>query len=172
MAVHHLLASRQAGCDPNDPYCDGGWYYSETGYIIRWVIVAVLIGLVLLFLIGGYLHAQRRMKNNLPPLRYHSWLVSRRQRERFFPPRPQVYYHHAPYGYQHGGYQHGQAVPLNTYGPAPPAYGEHEWVPPYQPPQGGSKVDPDQNYQHHNNGGSSSLNPYPAQLNRAASPMR
>jgi hypothetical protein len=31
-------------------------------------------------------------------------------------------------------------------GPAPPGYYENDYVPPYAPPQGSSKVDPDQRY--------------------------
>lgn len=61
-------------------------------------------------------------------------------------------------------YGHGAAVPLNTYGPPPPAYGENDYVPPYAPPQGGSKVDPDQNYPHqpHYQPGSGPSQPAPA----------
>lgn len=70
-------------------------------------------------------------------------MVGRRQRAlypQFFPQQTQVYYHRTPYG-------HGQAVPMNNYGPAPPTYAEHDYVPPYEPPQGGTKVNPDQNYE-------------------------
>lgn len=38
-------------------------------------------------------------------------------------------------------------MPLNQYGPPPPAYGENDYVPPYAPPQGGSKVNPNQTFQ-------------------------
>lgn len=73
----------------------------------------------------------------------HQFLVGRRQRAQYphlFPASPRVFYHHAPYG-------HGPAMPMNNYGPPPPAYGENDYVPPYAPPQGGSKVNPDQSYQ-------------------------
>jgi len=67
------------------------------------------------------------------------WLVSRRQREQYFPSQSTVHYHQTPYGHGHG-------VPLQNYGPPPPAYGEHDYVPPYAPPQGASKANPDQTY--------------------------
>jgi len=120
----------------------------QTAFIIKWVITGLVVLGLLLFFVGGYFHAQRRMKKGLPPLRYHKWMVPRRQRERFFPPSQRVYYHQAPYG-------HGPAMPLQNYGPPPPAYGEHDYVPPYAPPQGGSKVNPDQSYEHNQQSGPS-----------------
>lgn len=50
---------------------DGWWYYSETAFIIKWVVTAVIVLALILFFVGGYFHAQRRMKKGLPPLRYH-----------------------------------------------------------------------------------------------------
>ena len=43
----------------------------QTAFIIKWVITALILLALALFFIGGYLHAQRRMKKGLPPLRYH-----------------------------------------------------------------------------------------------------
>lgn len=130
----------------------------QTAFIIKWVVTAVIVIGLLAFFLGGYFHAQRRMKKGLPPLRYHRWMISRRQREQWFPQQNQrVYYHNAAYG-------HGPAMPLNNYGPAPPAYGENDYVPPYAPPQGGSKVNPDQSYQQpgYNQPGSGPSQPAPA----------
>lgn len=39
--------------------------------IIKYVIFAVFMGIFLLWFIGGYIHAQRRMKKGLAPLAYH-----------------------------------------------------------------------------------------------------
>jgi len=44
---------------------------TQTAYIIKWVITAVVLVALLLFFVGGYFHARRRMKKGLPPLRYH-----------------------------------------------------------------------------------------------------
>lgn len=155
---------------------DPGLTLQQTAFIIKWVVTAVIVVALLAFFLGGYFHAQARMKKGLPPLRYHrvcvfltthfsaafanfclQFLVPRRQRERFFPPSPRTYYHNQPYG-------HGPAMPLNSYGPPPPAYGENDYVPPYAPPQGGSKVNPDQSYHQpgHNEPGSGPSQPAPA----------
>lgn len=94
------------------------------------------------------------------------FLVPRQQRERFFPPSPRVYYHNTPYG-------HGQAVPLNPYGPPPPAYGENDYVPAYAPPQGGSKVNPNQGFEQTSLGnGGQNVYSGPSQPPRAAGVYR
>ena len=60
--------------DINDGWDDDRdyyWGYSPTAAIIKWTIVGVIVILICLWLIGGYFHAQRRMKKGLPPLLYH-----------------------------------------------------------------------------------------------------
>lgn len=112
---------------------------------VRYAIIGVLFALILLYFIGGYYHARRRLSRNLPPLPYHRWMVRSRLRGPVYahamPTYQQPYYsqaqgYHAPQGSQGGGYA-----------PPPPAYGMHEAPPPvYQPPAGGSKVAADQHY--------------------------
>lgn len=68
------------------------------------------------------------------------FLVPRRQRAQFFPP-PNL-----PFYPQQGVYRP-QEFPLQAYPPPPPAYNAENYAPPqYQPPEGGSKVNPDQDY--------------------------
>ena len=43
----------------------------EIVFIIRWVIVGALVLLIVSLVIFGRVHAKNRMKNSLPPLRYH-----------------------------------------------------------------------------------------------------
>lgn len=43
----------------------------QTGYIVKWSIIAGLILVIGLFLLLSYLHAQRRLRKGLAPLRYH-----------------------------------------------------------------------------------------------------
>lgn len=43
----------------------------QTGYIVKWIVFFVLVGIMLLWIVGGYFHAQRRMKRGLPPMAYH-----------------------------------------------------------------------------------------------------
>ncbi|CZT19468.1 uncharacterized protein RCC_05319 [Ramularia collo-cygni] len=120
--------------DDYDDYNDS-WYWSDTGYTVRYVIVFVILTALLLFFLGGYLHARKRMKKGLQPLSYHRWMVKSRYRQ------PQ-YYQNAPPP---------QGYPMYAYPPAqqevPPAYYQHAPPPPaYSPPEGASKAMADQNW--------------------------
>ncbi|KIW65633.1 hypothetical protein PV04_07875 [Phialophora macrospora] len=126
--------------------------YNPTAYAIKWAIIAAIFLIFSLYFVGGYLHAKRRMKRGLPPLAYHRWLVTRRQKAAFANQHPQYagqfsFYraqqaHAGPGGY---GSAHGQTYQMGGMygGPPPPAYNEPEYVPPYTGP---NKVDPDQRY--------------------------
>jgi len=50
----------------------------QTGMAVRYSIVVILFGAILLYFVGGYFHAKRRVRKGLPPLRYHRWMVNRR----------------------------------------------------------------------------------------------
>ncbi|KAL8632361.1 hypothetical protein Q9189_001933 [Teloschistes chrysophthalmus] len=114
---------------------DGNWWYSGTAEAIKWAIVAGIFFAVLLFFIGGYIHAKRRVRKGQQPLAYHRWLLRRSQRTRYPPARP--YYN-----------PHGNPYEMNAYPPPPPAYNSNEMPPPpmYEPPAGASKANPDQHY--------------------------
>lgn len=43
----------------------------QTGYIIKWSVIAALILVVGLYLLLSYLHAQRRLRKGLTPRKYH-----------------------------------------------------------------------------------------------------
>ena len=102
---------------------------------IRYAIVALAFGILLLYFVGGYAHARRRMKKGLPPLAYHRWMVNRRLQ-----PSYGMRYAQPHYG-QNQGYQ------MENFAPGPPAYHNEEAPPPvYQPPQGSSKVMADQSF--------------------------
>ncbi|CEJ88869.1 hypothetical protein VHEMI04893 [[Torrubiella] hemipterigena] len=58
-------------------YCDGFWC-SQTGFIVKWCLAGALVLIVLLWTVGGYLHARSRIRKGLPPLAYHRCLVGRR----------------------------------------------------------------------------------------------
>ncbi|KAL8724552.1 MAG: hypothetical protein Q9181_006775 [Wetmoreana brouardii] len=116
--------------DLDDGYDDdGNWWYSDTAEAIKWAVVAAIFLAVVLFFVGGYFHAKRRIRRGQPPLPYH-----RRMR---YPPAQQFTF----YRHQQGPYE------MNPYPPPPPAY--HNDMPPppqYEPPQGASKANPDQSY--------------------------
>ena len=114
------------------------------------------------------MHARRRARKNLTPLRYHAWMLRRSTRG------PRYYYQNGQqpmynngqsnYNQQQNPYYGQQAQHPDAYGmqnsnfaPPPPAYQAGDAPPPvYQPPQGGSKVAADQNYQEVRSGGGES----------------
>ncbi|KAH0269993.1 hypothetical protein KCU84_g19733, partial [Aureobasidium melanogenum] len=60
MAPSHLLSKRD--CDyPDDPNCndDYDWWWSGTGYGVRYAIIALIFIGIALLLFGAYFHAQR-----------------------------------------------------------------------------------------------------------------
>ncbi|KAF1932307.1 uncharacterized protein M421DRAFT_1952 [Didymella exigua CBS 183.55] len=123
---------------------DGGFWYSEKGMIIKWTILGSLFGLFMLWLVGGYVHAKRRLKAGKPLLAYHRFLVSWQERKRYGQegtPQNHFTFYNAqnPYTAQ-PPYQQRQdgswAEPPPLYnGDAPPVYGA---------PPGASKVSADQ----------------------------
>ncbi|KAF6225324.1 hypothetical protein HO173_012809 [Letharia columbiana] len=134
-----MLGKRQTNTDGfvnNDNDDDDTWGYSTTGVAIKWAVVGALLILLVLWLVLGRMHAQRRMRRGQRPLIYHRILVPRPQGARFYPqPR---YASHGP-GWGGEGYQM-QAYP-------PPAYNTDHVPPPvYQPPDGGSKTNPHQDW--------------------------
>ncbi|KAI9806908.1 MAG: hypothetical protein M1833_002566 [Piccolia ochrophora] len=119
-----------------DYYDSRGWYYSATAVAVKWGVLAAIVVVIFAFFVFAYLHAQRRMKKGLPPRRYHRWFVSRRQLQRFEPPRP------APHD-QFSFYQAGPGYNMQPM--PPPAYNPNFAPPPtYQPPEGSSKTNPSQ----------------------------
>ncbi|KAI9886188.1 MAG: Vacuolar protein sorting-associated protein 8 [Watsoniomyces obsoletus] len=130
------------------------WYYSPAAMAVKWAVLAGILLFFFGFFVGGYLHAQRRMKKGLPPMAYHrvrrhvrvetvneltwyQWLVPRRQRAQFEPHLWQSQNQFSFYQAQDGGY--------NMHPVPPPAYNPNMAAPPlYQPPTGASKVDPSQ----------------------------
>jgi hypothetical protein len=111
------------------------------------------------------MHARRRARKNLPPLRYHAWMLRRSTRgPRYYYPnngQSQPMYNNGNNQQQNPYYgqpQHPDSYGMqnSTFAP-PPAYQAGDAPPPvYQPPQGGSKVAADQNYQEVRSGGGES----------------
>ncbi|KAK0515947.1 hypothetical protein JMJ35_001981 [Cladonia borealis] len=138
----YALLKRQFNGDDGDGL-DDGWGYSNTAIAIKWAVVGAIILIFLLWFVGGYYHAQRRIKKGLPPLGYHRFLLPRRQRAQFMP-RPQYGY----YPQQQNRYPNGDGYQMHNYPAPPPAYNNTEHIPPpvYQPPEHGSKVNPVQDW--------------------------
>ncbi|KAI5212903.1 hypothetical protein E4T42_07300 [Aureobasidium subglaciale] len=152
MAPSQLLFKRACN-DIDQSDCYDSWWWSSSGYGVRYAIIALIFVGIALLLFGAYFHAQRRIRKGLQPLAYHRWLVSRRRyRATPFPQNNYTYYQQ-----QDPAYPPQQGYPMQNMGgaphgnvefqPPPPAYGNWESPPIYQPPQGASKVAANQNTQ-------------------------
>lgn len=145
-----LEARQYRYCDRNadgfidDSTCYVPFWYTKTGVIVKWSLFLGLIAFIGLYLLLGYMHAQRRIKKGLMPLAYHRFLVNRRQRAMMDPnyqyPQPETrpYFHNQ----QYFGMQN---MPPPVYDPAaarPPMYSGPQG--PAGPPDGATKVDPTQ----------------------------
>ncbi|KAI1334110.1 hypothetical protein F5Y15DRAFT_421165 [Xylariaceae sp. FL0016] len=116
------------------------FWYTKTGYIIKWVLFLSFILIMAVWIVGGRIHAKKRLRKGLKPMGYHAWLLSRQERARVDPAYawPQAHYaQYPPPG--PGGY--------GTYGmqPMPPPVYDPNRPPMYDGqgmPQ--SKVDPNQ----------------------------
>ncbi|KAL0257531.1 hypothetical protein SLS55_008345 [Diplodia seriata] len=144
-----LLPRQEPAGDPaftsDDDYVYDSFWFSQTGIIIKYVIFGTSLFIFLVWFIGGYIHAQRRMKKGLAPLAYHKWLVPRYQRARFEPQLQGVVYYQY-HGQQPQYYAAGQnGYPMQGYQEPPPLYNQ-DMPPTYQPPPGASKADPQQHY--------------------------
>ncbi|KAK4132515.1 hypothetical protein BT67DRAFT_450941 [Trichocladium antarcticum] len=139
-AVAALLARQYQSCavtedgfiDENS--CDVPFWGSKTGVIVKWSLFLGLVVFVALYIFLGHLHAQRRIQNGLPPLRYHRFLVSRSTIARTSPqnryPQPASA---RPYNPDNQYYD------MNSM--PPPVYDPNAPRPPmYEPPAGSTKV--------------------------------
>ena len=124
--------------------------HAQAGLAVRYAIVALLFIFLFAFFIGGYYHAQRRLRNGQQPLAYHAWMVRRRQA--YYPPQPRYAWPHDP-----NAPAYGPSYGMEGYPPPPPAYNNAEVPPPvYQPPQGATKAMADQSFGRTNRAGESS----------------
>ena len=64
-----MLYKRDFGDDDHD--VNDSWWYSDRAEAIKWGVVGGIFFIVVLWLVGGYFHARRRVKKGLPPLAYH-----------------------------------------------------------------------------------------------------
>ncbi|GAD98518.1 hypothetical protein BC1G_01536 [Paecilomyces variotii No. 5] len=115
---------------------------AATILIIRWAIFAGIALILLIWVIGGFIHARMRMRKGLPPLGYHRWFYPRNQRTYM---ATNVDYAQMPYGAHPPAYNYGSAPQLapekteawqtqqytrDTYGASPVAEAGAAPVPP------------------------------------------
>ncbi|KAL8687607.1 MAG: hypothetical protein Q9218_006267 [Villophora microphyllina] len=130
----YLGKRQQTFDDGGNVYSDGsgsGWY-SDTGEAIKWAIVAAIFFAIMLYFIGGYVHAKRRARKGQQPLAYHRPSAEPIRNERI-------------------------SASTSWYDPSPSeltdnaddlAYNPNDMPPPpmYEPPSGASKANPDQHF--------------------------
>ncbi|KAA8893492.1 hypothetical protein FN846DRAFT_765677, partial [Sphaerosporella brunnea] len=115
------------------------WFYSSQATTIKYGILFGILSLGFLIIFGSWLHARQRLRKNLPPLRYHRWLVPIHIRARYEPhlrqPEANFTFYRAA-----DGYDMHTVAPPPVYNPnfaQPPAYpGLGSGGPPVNPPQG------------------------------------
>ncbi|KAF2442437.1 hypothetical protein P171DRAFT_433930 [Karstenula rhodostoma CBS 690.94] len=121
-----------------------GFWYSDTGIIVKWAILASFFLFFFAWFLGGYLHAKARLRKGKPLLAYHRWLVSYQDRKRYGQTMQNQYSYYAqpPYAQQQQAYT---PRPDGTWTEPPPVYNGDAppgYMPP--PPPGASKMDPNQ----------------------------
>ncbi|KAK3301013.1 uncharacterized protein B0H64DRAFT_29208 [Chaetomium fimeti] len=147
-AVAHLFARDYENCTfDEEGYIDENSCYvpfwsTRTGTIVKWSLFLGIIVAAGLYLLVGYVHAQKRIKKGLPPLSYHRFLVSRatlaRVDPRYRPVQPGAVY--IPTAAERNYYDM-QAMPPPVYDPNAPR------PPMYEPPSGSTKIEPYQQQQ-------------------------
>ncbi|KAI0126623.1 hypothetical protein BJ170DRAFT_413683 [Xylariales sp. AK1849] len=114
------------------------FWWTKTGIIVKWSIFLGFLVIFTAYVLGGYMHAKRRIRKGLKPLGYHRWLLPRAELARV---DPRYAYPQANYtNYAQGpGYYGMQAMP------PPPVYDPNR-PPMYEggPPMGATKLDPAQ----------------------------
>ncbi|GAP88753.1 putative ubiquitin-protein ligase sel1 protein [Rosellinia necatrix] len=133
------LARRQLTI--RDDEDDIWFWYSTTGVIIKYTLFFTFLLILVGWVVGGRIHAKRRLRKGLKPLSYHAWLLSRQERGQVdpayaYPPQVAVYGVYRPaYGNNQGGseYYSMQPMPPPVYDPSRP--------PMYDGPPAGSKAD-------------------------------
>ncbi|KAK8229586.1 hypothetical protein HDK77DRAFT_77264 [Phyllosticta capitalensis] len=143
-----MLLPRQTNAPTNNNNNDGivleddsrfdNFWFTRTGFIVKFTIFGVLVLFFLLWFVGGYYHAQRRMKKGLAPLPYHRWLLPSHQRARFEPYVREDYTFYRPNPQYQGHNMQPYQEPLPLY--------NNDVPPTYQPPAGSTKVAPEQHY--------------------------
>ncbi|KAK4239685.1 hypothetical protein C8A03DRAFT_32206 [Achaetomium macrosporum] len=124
--------------DIDESSCYVPFWNTRTGYIVKWSLFLGIVTIISLYLLLGYIHAQRRIRRGLAPLGYHRFLVSRATLAQVDPryryPQPMNVYPYAPEGY----YYDMHAMPPPVYDPNAPR------PPKYEPPAGSTNVNPAQ----------------------------
>ncbi|RMZ78085.1 hypothetical protein DV737_g4004, partial [Chaetothyriales sp. CBS 132003] len=139
---------------PSSPFAtavtgDGGsgfdnandWWQLQTAIMVKWAIIGALFVGLLALVLGGYLHARRRMQKGKPPLSYHKLMAfyaahpNLAESQAYFQRHPRLQSAFVPhYGPGHAASAEAGLYPMASYaGPPPPAYVQEDYVPAYTP---------------------------------------
>ncbi|EOA88934.1 uncharacterized protein SETTUDRAFT_160108 [Exserohilum turcica Et28A] len=125
-------------------FVNDGFWYTEKGIIIKWIILAVFFFIFFGWFVGGRIHAKRRLRKGLPLLSYHRFLVSYQERRRFgqVPQNHFTFYQtQNPYAPPNGGanapYTQRQD---GAWSEPPPLYQNNDAPPQYFAPAGPAKT--------------------------------
>ncbi|KAI0396501.1 hypothetical protein F5Y17DRAFT_419337 [Xylariaceae sp. FL0594] len=112
----------------NDDDGNDIWFwYTTPGIIIKYVVFLTILLLLFAWIVGGRVHAKRRLMRGQKPLGYHAWLLSRRERALVDP--AYRWPHDTYYGVYRPGY-HGHPSANDNNNNHPESYGMHAMPPP------------------------------------------
>ncbi|KAI1496108.1 hypothetical protein F5X99DRAFT_414450 [Biscogniauxia marginata] len=119
------------------------FWYTKEGVIVKWSLFLAFLVIMTAWIVGGRIHAKRRMKKGLKPMGYHAWLLSRQERARVdpvyaWPQATYMRYQQGPGGPPGGGYYGMHPMPPPVYDPNRPPMYEGGGA------DAGSKIDPNQ----------------------------
>ncbi|KAL5615448.1 hypothetical protein BROUX41_005493 [Berkeleyomyces rouxiae] len=133
----------------NDDELPSGWiidrdgvarpfWYSYTGYIVKWSIFLGILTLISIYLLVGHIHARQRLKQGKLPLRYHRFMVSRAAMAKIDPSYADPMPTYQPYTQPPPAYY----VVMQPMAPPPPTYhpadAKNETSAGYAPPPAGA----------------------------------
>ncbi|KAF2278101.1 uncharacterized protein EI97DRAFT_431362 [Westerdykella ornata] len=116
-----------------------GFWYSDTGTIVKYSILGAIFVFFLAWFVGGYLHARSRMRKGKKLLLYHRWLVSYADKRRYGQLPHQQQQHHQNHFtfYSAAGQQPSQPYTQrndSAWPDAPPVYAGNDAPPSYYAP--------------------------------------
>jgi hypothetical protein len=125
------------------------FWYTDTGIIVKWIILASFFLIFFGWFVGGRIHAKRRLRKGLPLLAYHRFLISYSERRRHgqIPQNHFTFYQtQNPYAPNAPNLPYTQRQD-GTWAEPPPLYQNTDAPPQYFAPPGATKVNPHQGAQ-------------------------
>ncbi|CAA9957611.1 hypothetical protein CFE70_001183 [Pyrenophora teres f. teres 0-1] len=124
---------------------DDSFWYSDTGIIVKWIILASFFFIFFGWFVIGHIHAKQRLKKGLPLLAYHRFLIPYNQRRGPLAPQNHFTFYQTqqPYGAPPPNAPYAQRTD-GAWAEPPPLYQNTDAPPQYFAPPGASKTNPSQ----------------------------